>query len=328
MISNLKKYINVKRLNVAGKTAAGVRNAGGSNKEAAAAAAAAASAPSSSTPLNVGNRAAVAAAQNGANATTQAAAAAAAAAATGASGLLQQAGNPNVTIGTIQVNGANRRYNVRTGQFVNQSVPPYYSVKRDFFRRKYVAVNANKFRNWASNKSISTLQQLPNNVKRQIRNFQTIINNKRTALQTQGNSLVASLQSRQEKIIKAPNGRNITVVRANNKSQWNFKNKKNASNYNLNNRNKNTPSIRNVNIGNSHPISDNNKYANSKRTNVTRQLRTSDLAQKIVSNPDAPYIAEALARLNKWPSVWFTSNNKEKLRDSLLKAGVKNIPQI
>jgi len=217
MISNLKKYINVKRINVAAKTAAAVRNAGGSNPAAAAAGSAAVSAPSSSTPLNVGNRAAVAAAQNGANTTTQVAAAAAAAqnqalalgapqnvanteairaaaAATGASVptrhnlLLRQAGTPNVTIGTIRVNGVNRKYNVRTGQFVNQNVRPYYSVKKDFFGRKRVTVNAAKFRNWARNQSINTLQQVPTNVKGQIRNFQTIINNKRAALQKQMNN--------------------------------------------------------------------------------------------------------------------------------------------
>lgn len=109
--------------------------------------------------------------------------------------LLRQAGTPSVNIGTIRVNGANRQYNLKTGQFVNQNVRPYYSVKKDFFRRKYVAVNENKFRKWATNQSINTLQKLPNSVKRQIRNFQTIINTKRTALQTQQNKLVARLNN-------------------------------------------------------------------------------------------------------------------------------------
>jgi hypothetical protein len=108
--------------------------------------------------------------------------------------LLQQAGTPNVTIGKIQVNGVNRQYNVRTGQFVNKNVRPYYSVKSGIFGRS-VTVNAVKFRNWARNQTINTLQKLPNSVKRQIRNFQTIINNKRTALQTQRNSLVARINN-------------------------------------------------------------------------------------------------------------------------------------
>jgi hypothetical protein len=109
--------------------------------------------------------------------------------------LLRQAGTPNVTIGTILVNGVNRKYNVSTGQFVNQNVRPYYSVKKDFLGRRRVTVNAAKFRNWARNQSIHTLQQLPNSVKGQIRNLQTIIKTKRAALQTQRNSLVARINN-------------------------------------------------------------------------------------------------------------------------------------
>lgn len=105
--------------------------------------------------------------------------------------LLRQADTPSVNIapkmGTIRVNGKNRTYNIRTGQFVNQNIPPYYSVKKGLLGRRYVTVNANKFRNWASNQTFSTLQQVPNNVKRKISNFQTIIKNKRAALQNQRN---------------------------------------------------------------------------------------------------------------------------------------------
>lgn len=93
----------------------------------------------------------------------------------------------NLLLRTIRVNGKNRTYNIRTGQFVNQNIPPYYSVKKGLLGRRYVTVNANKFRNWASNQTFSTLQQVPNNVKRKISNFQTIIKNKRAALQNQRN---------------------------------------------------------------------------------------------------------------------------------------------
>lgn len=51
-----------------------------------------------------------------------------------------------------------------------------------------------------------------------------------------------------EKVVKAPNGRNIVVIRANNRARWNFKNNANKAKYNLANRNKNTPTVYEVNV--------------------------------------------------------------------------------
>jgi len=78
----------------------------------------------------------------------------------------------------------------------------------------------------------------------------------------------------------------------------------------------------------------NNKYGNSKRTNPIKALRTIQLASIIGYSRSnnartPPYIAEALARLKKNTT---SANNKEKLRESLLRAktnyGVWNIPPL
>jgi hypothetical protein len=126
---------------------------------------------------------------------------------------------------------------------------------------------------WYSNQNLNTLTSQLNNASRNV----TLNNNSRERLkivrnriraaqtskspQTRAESVVQQSRTNQtqntknniERSIQAPNGRNIIVTRrGNNKeARWIIKNEKNREMYNLNNRNKNIPTIRNVNLNGS-----------------------------------------------------------------------------
>jgi hypothetical protein len=70
-----------------------------------------------------------------------------------------------------------RKYDVKTGKFINANIPPYYSVKKGLFGAT-VNVNNTQFRNWAKNKTVKTLLNLPQHVKTKVTNFSKIIANK------------------------------------------------------------------------------------------------------------------------------------------------------
>jgi len=289
VVNALKKYINAKRPRAAGAAAAAVNNAGGSNNNAAAAAAGAANA-SGSSPANVGAAAAKPLLALGAP-PNQAAAAAAGAAKQQALALGQGSNAANAAGAKAAANAANaatpqQAANAAASGAAAAGLPPNNQAQaaeaaaanelpsgtggvnintlRGAIGQNVNAMNAARARQekLRLNVILKKFGNVPNNMRNQVNNYRRRLNNKIGGVAAAPGVNVAGPRNEglvpgvpapqmQEKTIKAPNGRNIVVVRANNKARWNFKNAANKAKYNLNNRNKNTPTIRNLNLNTS-----------------------------------------------------------------------------